>query len=209
MLTLLKLGIEDLVHFDFMDPPAPETLARALEELNYLGAISDEGQITQMGHKVGEVHFAGSGRLIRWTTRNPHITDTRPHSPIRTPDPNPEPPNSIHHTHKTKQMSELPLDPQMAKMVLSSPDYGCSNEILTIVSMLSVPQVGTDRGKGLLDCMVGFLARDGWGGGGHARSKQSNIHRVIALSFRVIKNKMHTQVFMRPKEAAKRADEGA
>lgn len=52
MLTLLKLGVEDLVHFDFMDPPAPETLARALEELNYLGAISDEGHITQMGHKV-------------------------------------------------------------------------------------------------------------------------------------------------------------
>jgi pre-mRNA-splicing factor ATP-dependent RNA helicase DHX15/PRP43 len=30
VLTLLKLGIEDLVHFDFMDPPAPETLMRAL-----------------------------------------------------------------------------------------------------------------------------------------------------------------------------------
>jgi pre-mRNA-splicing factor ATP-dependent RNA helicase DHX15/PRP43 len=26
VLTLLKLGIEDLVHFDFMDPPAPETM---------------------------------------------------------------------------------------------------------------------------------------------------------------------------------------
>lgn len=26
-------------------------------------------------------------------------------------------------------------------MVLSSPDYRCSNEVLTIVSMLSVPQV--------------------------------------------------------------------
>lgn len=48
----MKLGVEDLVHFDFMDPPAPETLARALEELNYLGAISDEGQITPMGNKV-------------------------------------------------------------------------------------------------------------------------------------------------------------
>jgi hypothetical protein len=52
VLTLLKLGVEDLVHFDFMDPPAPETLARALEELNYLGAISDEGHITKMGHRV-------------------------------------------------------------------------------------------------------------------------------------------------------------
>ena len=30
VLTLLKLGIKDLVHFYFMDPPAPETLMRAL-----------------------------------------------------------------------------------------------------------------------------------------------------------------------------------
>lgn len=42
VLTLKKLGIDDLVHFDFMDPPAPETLMRALELLNYLGAIDDE-----------------------------------------------------------------------------------------------------------------------------------------------------------------------
>jgi len=31
VLQLKKLGIDDLVHFDFMDPPAPETLMRALE----------------------------------------------------------------------------------------------------------------------------------------------------------------------------------
>jgi pre-mRNA-splicing factor ATP-dependent RNA helicase DHX15/PRP43 len=37
VLQLKKLGIDDLVHFDFMDPPAPETLMRALEMLNYLG----------------------------------------------------------------------------------------------------------------------------------------------------------------------------
>jgi pre-mRNA-splicing factor ATP-dependent RNA helicase DHX15/PRP43 len=43
VLTLLKLGIQDIVHFDYMDPPAPETLMRALEELNYLGALTDEG----------------------------------------------------------------------------------------------------------------------------------------------------------------------
>lgn len=34
VLTMKKLHIEDLVHFDFMDPPAPETLMRALELLN-------------------------------------------------------------------------------------------------------------------------------------------------------------------------------
>ena len=34
------------VHFDFMDPPAPETLMRALELLNYLGGIDDDGELT-------------------------------------------------------------------------------------------------------------------------------------------------------------------
>jgi pre-mRNA-splicing factor ATP-dependent RNA helicase DHX15/PRP43 len=37
------------VHFDFMDPPAPETLMRALEQLNYLGALDDEGELTPVG----------------------------------------------------------------------------------------------------------------------------------------------------------------
>lgn len=49
VLTLKKLGINDLVHFDFMDPPAPETLMRALELLNYLGALDDEGNLTEEG----------------------------------------------------------------------------------------------------------------------------------------------------------------
>lgn len=31
VLYLKKLGVNDLVHFDYMDPPAPETLMRALE----------------------------------------------------------------------------------------------------------------------------------------------------------------------------------
>lgn len=89
VLTLKKLGIDDLVHFNYMDPPAPETLMRALELLNYLGALDDEGDMTELGY----------------------------------------------------QMSELPLDPQLAKLILCSPEYGCSSEIATIVACLSVPQV--------------------------------------------------------------------
>lgn len=54
VLTLLKLGIQDIVHFDYMDPPAPETLMRALEELNYLGALTDEGKLTQIGMRMSE-----------------------------------------------------------------------------------------------------------------------------------------------------------
>lgn len=54
VLQLKQLGINDLVHFDFMDPPAPETLMRALELLNYLGSLSDEGDLTKLGSKMAE-----------------------------------------------------------------------------------------------------------------------------------------------------------
>lgn len=34
-------------------------------------------------------------------------------------------------------MAEFPLDPQLAKMVIASCDYNCSNEVLSITAMLS------------------------------------------------------------------------
>ncbi len=58
---------------------------RALELLNYLAALDDDGNLTTLG--------------------------------------------SI--------MAEFPLDPQMSKMLIVSPEFKCSNELLTIVSMLS------------------------------------------------------------------------
>lgn len=54
VLTLKKLGINDLVHFDLMDPPAPETLMRALELLNYLGALDEECDVTPVGKMISE-----------------------------------------------------------------------------------------------------------------------------------------------------------
>ena len=89
VLELKKLGIDDLVHFDFMDPPAPETMMRALEELNYLACLDDEGNLTPLG------------RLA----------------------------------------SQFPLDPMLAVMLIGSSEFQCSQEILTIVAMLSVPNV--------------------------------------------------------------------
>ncbi|KAH9974306.1 P-loop containing nucleoside triphosphate hydrolase protein [Lactifluus volemus] len=89
VLELVKAGVKDLLRFDFMDAPAPETLMRALELLNYLAALDDDGNLTAMG----------------------------------------------------KKMSEFPLDPQMSKVLIVSPEFNCSEEILTIVAMLSVPNI--------------------------------------------------------------------
>jgi len=89
VLELKKLGVDDLVHFDLMDPPAPETLMRALEELNYLACLDDDGELTHLG------------RLA----------------------------------------SDFPLDPALAVMLISSPEFYCSNEILSLTSLLSVPSL--------------------------------------------------------------------
>ncbi|KAK7205495.1 P-loop containing nucleoside triphosphate hydrolase protein [Myxozyma melibiosi] len=89
VLELKKLGIDDLVHFDFMDPPAPETMMRALEELNYLACLDDDGNLTALG------------RLA----------------------------------------SDFPLDPMLAVMLITSPEFYCSNEILSLTALLSVPNV--------------------------------------------------------------------
>ena len=58
---------------------------RALELLNYLAALDDNGDLTELG----------------------------------------------------SMMAEFPLDPQLAKMVIASCDFNCSNEILSITAMLS------------------------------------------------------------------------
>ncbi|CAG8516918.1 8130_t:CDS:10 [Ambispora gerdemannii] len=89
VLTLKAMGINDLLHFDFMDPPPVQTLLTALEQLYALSALDDEGLLTKLGRK----------------------------------------------------MAEFPLEPPLSKMLIESVDLGCSEEILTIVAMLSVQNV--------------------------------------------------------------------
>ncbi|XP_077561883.1 DEAH-box helicase 16 lethal (2) 37Cb isoform X2 [Haemaphysalis longicornis] len=86
VLMLKSLGINDLLHFDFLDPPAHETLVLALEQLYALGALNHLGELTKLG----------------------------------------------------RRMAEFPVDPMMAKMLLASERYRCSEEVLTIAAMLSV-----------------------------------------------------------------------
>ena len=89
VLTLKAMGINDLLHFDFMDPPPTQTLLNALEQLYNLGALDDEGLLTRLGRK----------------------------------------------------MAEFPLEPPMSKMLIASVDLGCSDEVLTVVAMLSAQNI--------------------------------------------------------------------
>lgn len=89
VLALKAMGINDLMNFDFMDPPPAPTLISALEQLYNLGALDEEGLLTRLGRK----------------------------------------------------MAEFPLDPPVCKMLIASVDLGCSEEILTIVGMLSAQNI--------------------------------------------------------------------
>lgn len=89
ILMLKAMGINDIIHFDFMDPPPTNTTLTALEELYALSALDDEGLLTRLGRK----------------------------------------------------MADFPMEPTLAKVVIASVDLGCSDEILSIVAMLSVQTV--------------------------------------------------------------------
>lgn len=91
VLLLKSLGVQNLLEFDFMDPPPQEAISTALFELWALGALDNLGNLQPLG----------------------------------------------------RAMSGFPMDPSLSKILITSarPEYACSQEMLTIVSMLSVPSV--------------------------------------------------------------------
>ena len=89
VLTMKAMGINDMLGFDFMDPPPAATLVAALEQLYNLGALDDEGLLTRLGRK----------------------------------------------------MAEFPLDPPLSKALIASVDLRCSEEVLTVISMLSAQNI--------------------------------------------------------------------
>ncbi|KAL7712649.1 RNA helicase [Entamoeba marina] len=54
VLLLKTLGIDDILHFDFLDAPAPEAMMRALEELYALGSFTENGALTRRGMQMAE-----------------------------------------------------------------------------------------------------------------------------------------------------------
>ncbi|XP_022600356.1 ATP-dependent RNA helicase DQX1-like [Seriola dumerili] len=87
VLMLKRLDIADMGQCKFLDRPAPEALMQALEDLDYLAALDDDGNLSEVG-------------II---------------------------------------MSELPLEPSLAKALIAACEYDCVDELLTIAAMLTAP----------------------------------------------------------------------
>lgn len=54
VLLLMSLGINDILNFDFLDPPPHDALIKALELLYALGALNDRGELTKLGRQMAE-----------------------------------------------------------------------------------------------------------------------------------------------------------
>ena len=54
VLMLKSLGINDIIHFDYLDPPSSEALVIALEQLYALGALNHMGELTRLGRRMAE-----------------------------------------------------------------------------------------------------------------------------------------------------------
>ncbi len=54
VLLMKKLGINDIEKFEFVDQPPKELLTQAIETLQFLGALDDEGNLTQVGSLMAE-----------------------------------------------------------------------------------------------------------------------------------------------------------
>ena len=119
VLELLAMGVTDLLSFDFMSAPSEDNLVAALEQLCHLGAV--------------EGREGGEGVIL---------------------------------TPLGRRMARFPLEPSLAKAILMAPvggeicrcvcvlsfagclcnntppqEYGCSEEVVAIVSLLSVDSV--------------------------------------------------------------------
>jgi pre-mRNA-splicing factor ATP-dependent RNA helicase DHX16 len=54
VLMLMSLGINNVLQFDFMDPPPNDALIKAMEQLYALGALNDKGELTKLGRQMAE-----------------------------------------------------------------------------------------------------------------------------------------------------------
>ncbi|XP_044140723.1 ATP-dependent RNA helicase DHX33 [Bufo gargarizans] len=92
VLQLLVLRVPNILTFDFVSKPSPDSIQAAIEQLDLLGAVErkeDQIILTPLG----------------------------------------------------KKMAAFPLEPKFSKTILISPKFHCTEEILTILALLSVDSV--------------------------------------------------------------------
>eukprot|EP00899_Mesostigma_viride_P007205 jgi/Mesvir1/16486/Mv10044-RA.1 len=87
--------VEDILTFDFLEPPSRANVVEALRQLYILDAIDGAGRVTELG----------------------------------------------------RRMSDLPLEPCLARTLLAAQELGCVSTALTVAAMLSAENIHFGRGQ--------------------------------------------------------------
>ena len=111
-LQLIALGINDLPNFDFMNKPSEESLNAALNELEQLGAI-----------KKIESTLNKEEDIIEPPAKKKHNSTKYELTPIG------------------RKMAPFPLEPRFSRCILAAEKLNCVEEVLKIVSVLSVDSI--------------------------------------------------------------------
>lgn len=111
ILQMTALGLDDIEAFPFVDAPDKRHIQDGVKLLEELGAFSDN---------------VGAGRRVRPNDEIEKNGRTHRAAPTR------------RLTEIGKQLAQLPVDPRLAKMLLSAVNLGCVYEVMIIVSALSI-----------------------------------------------------------------------
>ncbi|KAH9406455.1 putative ATP-dependent RNA helicase dhx33 [Tyrophagus putrescentiae] len=117
LLQMMAMGIRDVANFDFVDPPARENIDSSLESLLLLRAIEEVKEAKVSPPAASE----SCSSSIRPSTTSPTLLYKL--------------------TDLGRQMVTFPVDPRFSALIIASKAFRCTDEILVIISMLSVDNI--------------------------------------------------------------------
>ena len=125
ILQMTALGLDDIEAFPFVDAPDKRHIQDGVKLLEELGAIQPK--------KIKSYKNDGA----RFPMRAQNLTDESTRQETRASE-STEKKQGWELTPIGRQLAQLPVDPRLAKMLLSAVNLGCVYEVMIIVSALSI-----------------------------------------------------------------------
>ena len=123
ILQMTALGLDDIEAFPFVDAPDKRHIQDGVKLLEELGAIQPKKYKSRDGARLPTGAQNLTDESTRQETRASESTEKKQGWEL---------------TSIGRQLAQLPVDPRLAKMLLSAVNLGCVYEVMIIVSALSI-----------------------------------------------------------------------
>ena len=123
ILQMTALGLDDIEAFPFVDAPDKRHIQDGVKLLEELGAIQPKKYKSHDGARLPTRVQNLTNESSRQETRASELTEKKQGWEL---------------TPIGRQLAQLPVDPRLAKMLLSAVDFGSVYEVMIIVSALSI-----------------------------------------------------------------------